>query len=296
MKLPNFLIVGVQKAGTTSIYNYLDQHPQVYMSPVKETNFLEKDWETIDPTTIKNKHNGIYTFEQYCQLFEGVKDEIAIGEASPNYLFHYRDSAERIQHYVPGAKLIAILRNPADRAYSDYLMHVRDAVNYRPLSEQIKFSAHKSFMLRKGFYYEPIAYYFEKFGRENLKICLYDDLCQSPTEFMQDIYQFLGVDPNFSPNMAFKAQVAQVPKNQAVNELLRKQNPIRSSAATILKYLLPLETRQKIRAALIQLNSQDKDKASFSPEDRQQLVDLYREDILKLQDLIDRNLSAWLKV
>ncbi|MEQ8956354.1 MAG: sulfotransferase, partial [Coleofasciculus sp. C2-GNP5-27] len=77
MKLPTFLIIGVQKAGTTSIYNYLKQHPQIYMSPVKETNFLEKNWEELE-TQRKAK---IDTFEKYCQLFEGVTDEIAIGEA-----------------------------------------------------------------------------------------------------------------------------------------------------------------------------------------------------------------------
>ena len=95
MKLPTFLIVGVQKAGTTSIYNYLQEHPQVYMSPIKETNFLERDWEKLvaENSNIKNR---ISSFDDYCKLFSGVGDEIAIGEASPNYIFHYESSAPRI--------------------------------------------------------------------------------------------------------------------------------------------------------------------------------------------------------
>ena len=165
MILPNFLIVGVQKAGTTSIYNYLQEHPQVYMSLVKETNFLEKDWENMPPEQ-QNK-NGIVTLEKYSELFADVKDEIAIGEASPNYLFHYESSAARIKKYVPDAKLIVVLRNPVERAYSDYLMHIRDAIGYRSLSEQIKHSSHKSFILRKGFYYVPLKYYFAQFGQEH---------------------------------------------------------------------------------------------------------------------------------
>ncbi|HHP7231872.1 MAG TPA: sulfotransferase, partial [Xenococcaceae cyanobacterium] len=155
MKLPTFLIVGVQKAGTTSIYNYLQEHPQVYMSPVKETNFLERDWEKTlaENSQLKNR---IATFEDYCQLFTAVKDEIAIGEASPNYIFHYESSASRIQKYTPDAQLIVVLRNPTERAYSDYLMHLRDAISpvkVKPLGEQIKNSSAKSFILRKGFYF-----------------------------------------------------------------------------------------------------------------------------------------------
>lgn len=294
MKFPNFLIVGVQKAGTTSIYNYLNEHPQVYMSPIKETNFLEKDWETIDPELCKKQK--IRTIEEYSQLFQDVKDEIAIGEASPNYLFHYQTSIARIQRYVPNAKLIVILRDPAERAYSDYLMHIRDCVGYRSLSEQIQYSAHKSFILRKGFYYEPLKHYIDTFGSEKIKVYLYGDLCKSPFEFMKDMYQFLGVDDTFRADVSKKAQVAQIPKNQIVNNLLRKQNPIRSSVAGIAKFVFPTEVRQNIRNRLIKLNSQDKKQLHLLAQERQQLVELYREDILKLQDLIKKDLSLWLQV
>lgn len=295
MKLPNFLIIGVQKAGTTSVYNYLRQHPQIYMSPVKETNFLEKDWEELP----KSQKAKIDTFEKYCQLFEGVQNEIAIGEASPNYLFHYESSSKRIQRYVPNAKLIAILRNPAERAYSDYLMHIRDAIGNgerTSLSDQIKFKANKSFVIRKGFYYTPLKHYFETFGKDKINVYLYDDLCKDSGEFMREMYRFVGVDDTFTPDVSKKAQVAQVPKSNWLNTLLRKQNPIRATIASGLRYILPLEARQNIRSSLIQINSQDKKTAPLSPEERQQLLELYREDILRLQDLLQRDLSSWLTV
>lgn len=294
MKLPNFLIVGVQKAGTTSIYNYLNEHPQVYMSPIKETNFLEKDWETIAPELCKKQK--IRTIEEYSQLFQNVKDEIAIGEASPNYLFHYQTSINRIQRYVPNAKLIVILRDPSERAYSDYLMHIRDCVGDRNLSEQIKYSAHKSFILRKGFYHEQIQAYINTFGRQQIKVYLYEDLCKSPLDFMKSIYQFIEVDERFQANVSKKAQVAQVPKNKMVNELLSKPNSIRASVTAIAKYILPSDFRQNLRKKLIKLNSQDKKQVPLKTQERQQLVELYREDILKLQDLIQRDLSFWLQV
>ncbi|MBE9168869.1 sulfotransferase [Pleurocapsales cyanobacterium LEGE 06147] len=294
MKLPTFLIVGVQKAGTTSIYNYLQEHPQVYMSPVKETNFLEQDWENLPPEQ-QNK-NGIITFADYCRLFADVKDEIAIGEASPNYLFHYESSAARIQLYVPEAQLIVVLRNPIERAYSDYLMHVRDAISYRSLSEQIKHSPHKSFIIRKGFYYTPLQYYLDKFDSTKIKVFLYEDLCQKPVNFMQEMYRYLGVDDAFVPNVSKKAQIGKIPKNRTINNLLQRKNPLRNMAASALKSIMTSEARQILRERLIELNSKDKIQTPLASEDRQQLIELYREDIFKLQDLIGRDLSSWMTI
>ncbi|AFZ34043.1 sulfotransferase [Stanieria cyanosphaera PCC 7437] len=292
MRLPNFLIIGIQKAGTTSIYNYLQEHPQIYMSPVKETNFFEKNWESL-PVEERNK-KGIITFDDYCQLFTDVQDEIAIGEASPNYLFHYQSSAPKIKQYLPNAKLIAILRNPVERAYSDYLMHIRDAIGSRPLSEQIKYSAHKSFIIRKGFYYEPLKFYYDQFSPEQIKVFLYEDFCKQPQEIMQEMYRYLDVDDTFCPDVSKKAQVAKVPKNQTINNLLQRQNPLRTLVANSLKIIVPLETRQKLRDSLVNFNSVDKKQAPLSEEDRKQLIKIYQEDILKLQDLLQKDLSMWL--
>lgn len=295
MKLPTFLIVGVQKAGTTSIYNYLQEHPQVFMSRVKETNFLEQNWETFPPE--KQNKNGIITFEDYAALFKDVTDEIAIGEASPNYLFHYESSAERIKKYVPNAQLIVVLRNPIERAYSDYLMHIRDAIGTQVISlgEQIDKSANKSFILRKGFYVTPLKYYFEQFGQEQVKVYLYDDLVQNAEQFMQKFYSHIGVDPNFKPDVSQKVQQAKIPKNQTIHNLLQRKNPVRSIAANALKTVIPLETRQKIRDRLINFNSHPKKAMPLTEKDRQKLINLYREDIWQLQDLIKRDLSSWLK-
>ena len=293
MKLPTFLIVGVQKAGTTSIYNYLQEHPQVFMSRIKETNFLEQDWLSLPPE--KQNKNGIITIEDYAALFADVRDEIAIGEASPNYLFHYETSAARIQKYVPDARLIMVLRNPVERAYSDYLMHIRDAISTKvtSFSQQIE-RAHKSYIIRKGFYATPVKYYLDRFDRGQIKVYLYDDLVRNPQQFMQNFYSYIGVEP-FQPDVSKKVQQAKIPKNQAINNLLQSKNPIRAFAANTLKTVMPLETRQKIRDRLINFNSQSKKAMPLTDADRQKLIDLYREDILQLQELIDRDLSSWLQ-
>ena len=304
MKLPTFLIVGVQKAGTTSIYGYLKEHPQVYMSPRKETNFFATDWEKrIEKKIEKKPWQGdkprIDSWERYCELFQDVRDEIAIGEASPNYFVKYETSSEMIQRYVPDVKMIAILRNPVDRAYSDYLMHLRDGINagkVRSLSEQVKFKADTSSTIKKGLYYPPVKHYFDTFGQEKLKIFLYDDLTKDSLKMMQEIYRFIGVDDTFNPNTSKRAQAAAVPKNQTFNNLLQTKNPIRTTIASTLKLVMPLEMRHKLRSSLINFNSGGKDLKPLSSEERQILIDFYREDILKLQDLIQRDLSSWLVV
>lgn len=297
MTLPTFLIAGVQKAGSTSVWQYLGQHPQVFLPSIKEIEFLS---ENRPPELIQRRAEWferwphLYDFDAYQRLFDGVTDEVAIADGSMNALFHYDQSISRIQKYVPDIKIFVILRHPVERAFSDYLMHLRDAIGDNPPKPLVQ-QSESSFQLRKGLYYEPVKHYQEAFGPEQFKVFLYDDLCRDSTAFMQKVYTFIGVDTSFTPDTSRRNQVASVPKNQAVNQLLRKKNPVRDTVAKVLKTVLPTETRQAIRQKLIDLNSQPKNAVTLSPEERQKLVEYYREDVLKLQDYIGRDLSAWLK-
>lgn len=129
MRLPNFLIIGAAKSGTSSLYRYLMEHPQVFMSPVKEPNFFALEGEQIDfsnPAMAEQVLPKLATdLDAYRTLFQDVQHEQAIGEASSWYL-HSTRAPVRIRRHIPEAKLIAILRNPAQRAYSGYRMNVRD--------------------------------------------------------------------------------------------------------------------------------------------------------------------------
>lgn len=299
MKLPTFLGVGMEKCGTTSVYEYLNQHAQVFMSPVKETNFLERDWSDVDRATSKRPpEKSIDTLEKYASLFENAGDARAIGEVSPNYLFHYQQSSQRIQRYLPEVKMFAILRDPVERAFSDYLMHVRDVIDpdkLVSLDAQLERKAHSSFTLRKGLYAEPVAHFYATFGRDRIRIFLYDRLVGDPVGFMGDLYDFIGVDRDFVPDTRVRAQTAEVPKSQAINKLLRTQNPVRSVAAAALRTVLPESTRQTLRSRLLRLNAADKSAVKLAPETRQRLIDFYAEDVRRLQDLIQQDLSGWLK-
>lgn len=295
-RTPTFLIIGVQKSGTTSIYHYLKQHPQVYMSPVKETNFFERDWQRASDEMQRRKKDGILTWDQYQQLFKGAnEDHIALGEASPNYMFHHQFAAEQIHQQLPNTRLIAILRNPIQRAFSDYLMHMRDAVGHQtPLAEQVRSRGESSHVLLKGKYYASLKHFIEVCGRDRVNVFLYDDLKKDSSKFMRSIYQAIGVNPDFAVDTTQKAQTAQVPKNQTFNRLLKTQNPVRTVANGLMQ-IVPTQLRHQLRDRLIALNSQTKRQAKFTEEDAILLRQYYREDILKLQDLLQRDLSAWLE-
>ncbi len=135
-------------------------------------------------------------------------------------------------------------------------MHIRDAIgNPTSLSEQLEYKADKSYTLLKGLYYQQLQHFYAQFNRERIKICLYEDLCDKPVEFMQAMYRFIGVEQSFSPDMSKKDQVAQVPKNQLVNKVLRQKNPVKTLVATGLRTILPESARQKLRSTLINLTA-----------------------------------------
>jgi Sulfotransferase family len=294
--MPNFLVIGAQKAGTTSLYHYLKQHPEIYMSPLKEPHFFAV--EGADPDfrgPLPRNPLTITDLETYRALFAGVSSETAIGEASPGYLGNPR-AAGRIRHYIPEAKLIAILRNPVERAYSAYLHRVRDDREWLDFAralreEEARVRANLTpgwYYKRAGFYYSQLKRYYELFDREQIRVYLYEDLDADPAGMLRELFAFLNVDETFVPDTSLKHGVTGVPRSRILRRFLRGSNPVKS----VLRPLFRPETRVKM---VTKLNNLNLTKPQMSPEVRGTLVSSYREDILKLQDLIERDLSEWLE-
>ena len=287
MTLPNFMIIGVAKAGTTSLFRYLDQHPQVFMCRIKASNYFgyqdARDWRWIDEGAPPRRRNfRIRTFEAYEALFDGVTDEIAVGEASPQY-FRCPTAAKRIRETIPNAKLVASLRNPADRAFSGFLMRWRrgDAV----MGIEQEFSPQASHV-KEGFYYERLKRYFDAFPRDQIKICIFEDFKQDPTGTVVDLFEFLGVDASFVPDTSTRHNTAGVPKRRWLNRFFYHPPLVRTAKA-----MLPESMQGKVKQ--FRQRNQSKPPA-FPAEQRAELLDLYRQDILQLESLLDRDLSAWL--
>ena len=299
MTLPNFLIIGASKSGTTSLYYYLGQHPEVYMSPVKEPKFFAFEGKKLDfrgPEAQERVNSKSVTqIEEYEALFEGVRGEKAIGEASPTYL-HNSQAPGRIKHYVPEARLVAVWRNPVERAYSAYVQHVRDGRETLSFSEALR--AEESRIRdnwspgwgykRIGFYHRHLTRYYDLFGGDRIRVYLYEELSEDPVAVSRDIFGFLGVDDSFAPDTSLRHNVSGIPRSHALRRLVKKPNVVRSA----LKLLLPEKTRKRIS---VNVQNWNLEKAPPMPEEaRRELIEAYREDILRLQGLVGRDLSGWL--
>ncbi|MEN8215313.1 MAG: sulfotransferase [Pseudomonadota bacterium] len=297
MALPNFLIIGAAKSGTTSIASYLGQHPQVYMSPLKEPHFFAFEGEQLDlrgPAYREVHRTAVTDLETYQRLFQNVSNEIAIGEASTTYLV-FPGTAERIKRYIPEVKLIVILRHPVEKAFSSFL-HLRrdgrekstDFIQAFNDSESRTLGNWTPLWLYKqmGFYYSQLQRYYNLFDRDQIKVYLYEDLHKNPLGLISDIYHFIGVDNTFVPDISIRENVSGIPRNRMIHSLLHSKNPIRNILGNSYRKL-PLSFRNSIRRSNLS-------KPVLPIEIRNELIDIYREDILKLQVLIQRELSVWL--
>ena len=300
---PNFFVIGAGRSGTTSLYNYLKQHPDVFMSPIKETNFFAYEGEAARSRFMgdleKKDHFPVVTIENYLALFRGTSGKRAIGEASPLYL-HSPHAATRIKEFAPEAKLIAVLRHPVDRAYSSYYMHVRERREPRGFEEAIRQEQEgaenlslmlpQSCYLRLGLYAQYLLPYFEIFGRTQLAVYLFDDLKADPQRLMRKLFRFLNVADDFVPDTSHQYNAGGVAPNRFWQTLLMKNN-----MTAALGRRLPVWARHRALKIQDTARSRRLVKPQLSPELRRELTEFYRPDILKLEDLIQRDLSGWLK-
>lgn len=294
MIMPNFLIIGAAKAGTTALYTYLKQHPQIYTTPQKETSFFAFEGENLNfqgPGDNEIAEHPITDLATYQQQFQGVNDEKAIGEACPVYLYHPQ-AAQRIRNYLPDIRLIAILRNPVDRAYTNFLHLVREGRE----SESDFISALQAepqrikdnwmwfwYYTKISCYAEQLQRYYRLFDRSQIEVYLYEDLQSDARGLLQNIFRFLEVDDRFEPDFTIRPNKSGIPKNKLLHRLLTTKNPLKAAV----KPLIPPVMRQKIQ-------HQNLAQPEISPEVRQELIKLFRDDILICQDLINRDLSNWL--
>jgi hypothetical protein len=299
-QLPNFLVVGTAKAGTSSLYYILKQHPDVYLAPTTELNFFAhkgRDLNFRGPGDLEYLWDDslVATCEDYRKQFADVDRETAIGEFSTHNLY-CSQAPVLIKRYLPNAKIIAILRNPADRAFSAFTHMVRDGReqtndfrtalareptrirdNWEPLWH------YKSM----GFYGAQLSRYFDSIDRAQIRVYIYDDLLTRPREVVQDIFAFIGVDPKFVPDTSAKHNVSLVPRSRQLHNIMIRENPIRSA----LRAVIPLDARSRVKRFLMERNLK---RLRLEPEVRRELTNAYREDIGLLQHLIDRDLSQWL--
>jgi hypothetical protein len=309
--LPTFLLIGAAKSGTTSFYEYLGQHPDVFISPLKEPNFFAFEDETVSfcgPGDNRCNRLSITSLDAYRQLFADT-DTPARGEASPSSLYYPR-AAARIDEIVPNAQILAVLRDPVERAYSNFLMMIKQGREPHADFEKALAEEHRRLeagwsyfwsYTRFGFYHEQLSRYYDRFPPDQIHIYLFRDLVEHPVATVQDAYRALGVDDTFKPNVSTQYNPSGIPKMKWLHRLLyhagirvavreRMPEPVRRFTSEQFSGLL--QTMQNWKKKLMHANLR---RPPLPDDVRAELRDLYRNDIHRLQNLIDRDLSHWLE-
>jgi hypothetical protein len=297
MPLPNFIIVGAVKAGTSSIFRYMRQHPEIHTSSRKEPSFFLFDSSVPDfqgPGDHIFYRNVVVSLEDYEALFAGAGNKKAVGEASASYL-HDESAPRRISNLIPGAKIIVVLRNPIERAYSHYWMYRSTGRERETFAAALDLEEQRRRMnwapgwqySRIGLYSNHISRYLSFFPKEQCLFALYDELDHDPVAFMKKVFAFLEVDDSFVSDMKVKYNVAGRSDSRLVNFLLTSRHPIRQS----IKNMIPSRLRYQLTTRLRQKYLT---KPTMPEECRERLKSLYHHDILKLEKLLQRPLGHWL--
>jgi len=299
MSLPNFLVIGAGRSGTTSLHHYLGQHPEIFMCPRKSPNFFVAEdplpaWE--GPVARQMAGQWVANRESYEALFSGAREGASVGEVSPVYL-QSRAAPERIRELCPEAKLVAILRDPAERAWAHYMGRMRDGLDRREsfeavidaeladdLPDEVAFGSY----LGCSRYGHFLSRYLELFPREQIRVYLFEDLCDSPRDLLGDMFSFLGVDPSPSASV----DLSRHHQSGQVRGALRRTLWTRSvGLRTTLRPMLP----EGVRRLAAPLFLRGLDKPRLDPVLRARICEALAPDIERCQELIARDLRKWLE-
>lgn len=292
MTLPNFFIIGAMKAGTTLLWDVLNQHPDTFMSQRKEPHYFSFLSEGF--FALEGARAARMELSTYQALFADSGNALAIGEASTSYL-RTPGVAEQIHQLIPAAKLICVLRNPVERAYSHYLWMVRLGIETESTfaaalaQEQSRIRQDSSYgrYLTTGQYHHQLQNYLHLFSREQIFICLLEDLTHKPAETYTQIYDFLGIDNTFVGDMGIRRNPSGRPKSRWLNDLISRPNPLRDFMQPRLPKWLYRQITHLRDANLV--------KSAVEIELQQRLIEYYRHDVEALQVLLGRDLTQWLR-
>jgi hypothetical protein len=308
VRLPNFLVIGAPRCGTTMLHYALGQHPEVFVSPNKEAHFFLFDGKLprgISKSELADlEPRSARTLDDYAALFAGATERHkAVGESSPSYLM-FPEVALRIKARIPDAKLVAILRQPLEQALSLYVVQQGghapragliegfvDALSGPQATPQDQRGA--AAIIEYGLYYRHLAAFFEHFDRRQIKVILLEDLQPEAGEFFADLFRFLGVDESFRPTLSRRYNETGIARSVTLHRLIERSYRLKRVARRVLPspaayHLARLQHR--LRSANLSRSQR------LPPALRPALTErFYADDIGALQRLLGRDLSIWLQ-
>lgn len=304
MSLPDFLVIGAPKAGSTAVHDALVLHPDLFLATPKEPKFFltanqpPTRGSQRGPGDLHSSHEWIWRRDQYERLFAAAPKGTLRGESTPFYLWD-RAAQRRIAALIPDVKLIAIIRDPVDRAYSNWghlwcdgLEPEADFMAACALEPQRVRAGYAPFWryLELGRYGEQLEHLFTLFPRRNVHVLRYRDLIEEPLPALDKIFAFLGVETGRIQQVPASNVSGWAPIDQP-NPLLRRA--IRSGAA-LGAYAPPQAWRRVSRPLTARLRSAEAHRPRLAPEHRRQLIEYFREDVGLLERLLGESCHEWL--
>ena len=298
--LPNFLIVGAAKSGTSSLHNYLNQHPDIFMPSYTQNGMKVKEPRFLITKLVKERlHNGVWDFDSYCELFKNSDVYSLVGESTVLYLYYYDEAIKNIKKYLgSNVKIVIMLRNPIERAYSAYNFLKRKGIREQLSFEQAlenEFLRMKNpnetpmiFYKKMGLYFDSVKAYLDNF--KDVHIIFYDDFSVNTEKSVSDTISFLGASTE--PLIDTKKRYNVGGKNWRFNwirSLFLEENAFKK----VTKYILPKFFRKSVAKVLISIFTRRAIKMQEST--RRSLINYYREDVSNLSELLGKDLKHWLK-
>lgn len=293
MRKPDFFIVGASKCGTTALYEYLNQHPEIFMSPEKEPAYFCTD---LNPA---RRSEG-----EYLRLFSGAANEKRLGEATSSYLYS-NQAARELKKFCPAARIIIMVRNPVDMLYARhaqlYYHCVEDIADFgaalaaeqdrkegrRPARPE--HSIKHLFYRETAKYTEQINRYLELFPADQVKVIIFDDFKSETARVYREVCQFLDVDPAFQPTFQVVNANKKI-RSRFLQELLEVPGPMLRKVG---RPLTPRTLRHKVMKELRSLNSTQAPRKPMDSELRRALQAEFRPEVARLGELLNRDLSYW---
>lgn len=300
MKLPNFLVIGAARAGTTALYQALQHHPEVFLpKAVKETYFFSQ----IDgkPYPEEYSNAAYHSLTHYRDLYKGAKAFRVIGEICNSYLYYFDRSIENILKILGrDVRIVILLRDPVERAYSNYLLHVRDGMETLSFQDALDFEDSRIrdrwwwgyYYKHVGLYSRQVEAYLSVFG-DHVCILFYDQFKQFPLEFFEHVERHLRVGKRCLHVKSEYVNSSGLPRNRLISRLLNIRDPLRP-------WLMAMVPRQLRAVAWTCLAPIALRKPPPMPEECRELLQRYFEpDLVRLRTLLNAcpmttNIPAWL--
>ena len=293
--LPNFFIAGVSRSATTSLFYYLNQHPQVNFPDLKEPRYFSHGSVTL-PQNGPGDHTVdqklVTSWDQYCAIYERL-DNVFIGDASSEYLYNYESVIPETLKRLGDIPIILMLRNPVDRSYSAYNNLIRDGRETLPFEKALdKEEERKAANFDEMWHYKSVSMYSKsvqsfKSNFSKVKVLIFEEFVQDPEKYVTEIFEFLGAAELADINTTTAYSKSGKPKSKFITLLFGRKSTLGNTIRNIVFSILGRTNIEKLGKHLMSENKE------LSKDIRIRLFEYFASDIEELEKVLGRDLNLW---